>query len=65
VLVPSHRDVTRSVNEASPIVTAAKGSEAAQAFFALAEVFTPVEAGERGARAQHGGRRRLRIGRGS
>jgi pilus assembly protein CpaE len=45
VLVPSHRDVVRSVNAGEPIVRANPRSEAAKAFRALAQVF----AGERDA----------------
>jgi pilus assembly protein CpaE len=40
VLVPSHRDVTRSVNEGSPIVLSGRRSEAARAFRELAAVFS-------------------------
>jgi MinD-like ATPase involved in chromosome partitioning or flagellar assembly len=36
VLVPSHRDITRSVNEGVPIALGNKRSEAAKAFQALA-----------------------------
>jgi pilus assembly protein CpaE len=39
VLVPSHRDVTRSVNEGVPMVIAHKRSEAAKAFQALAKTY--------------------------
>jgi pilus assembly protein CpaE len=45
VLVPSHRDITRSVNEGTPIVVSAPGSEASRAFFGLADRFmSPAEA---------------------
>ena len=40
VLIPSHRDITRSVNEGTPIVLAQKRSEAAKAFHALAAQYT-------------------------
>jgi pilus assembly protein CpaE len=40
VLVPSSRDVTRSVNEGQPIVISQKRSEAARAFTALADLFS-------------------------
>jgi pilus assembly protein CpaE len=40
VLVPSHRDITRSVNEGTPVVLAHKRSEAAKAFQALAALYT-------------------------
>jgi pilus assembly protein CpaE len=39
VLVPSSRDITRSVNEGEPIVLAQKRSEAARAFNQLAQLF--------------------------
>jgi MinD-like ATPase involved in chromosome partitioning or flagellar assembly len=39
VLVPSHRDITRSVNEGRPIVSGQPDSEAAQAFVGLARSF--------------------------
>lgn len=44
-LVPSHRDITRSVNEGSPIVQSHKRSEAAKAFRALAKSYVSEEAG--------------------
>ena len=40
VLVPSHRDVARSVNEGSPVVVSQRRSEAARSFEALAGLFT-------------------------
>ena len=39
VLVPSHRDITRSVNEGIPIVLSHKRAEAAKAFRALAKIY--------------------------
>lgn len=42
VLVPSSRDITRSVNEATPIVMSAAGSEAGLAFRSLAEAISPA-----------------------
>jgi len=42
ILVPSHRDVARSVNEGSPVVISQRRSEAARAFEALASLFTNV-----------------------
>jgi pilus assembly protein CpaE len=39
VLVPSHRDVARSVNEGVPIVCSHKRAEAAKAFRALASIY--------------------------
>ena len=41
VFVPSHRDITRSVNEATPIVSYAAGSDGAKAFSALADAIAP------------------------
>jgi MinD-like ATPase involved in chromosome partitioning or flagellar assembly len=59
VLVPSARDVTRSVNEGVPIVQAQPRSEAAKAFNSLAEMFRERVHGAPG--ASHNGRRfRLR-----
>jgi pilus assembly protein CpaE len=56
VLVPSHRDVTRSLNEAETIVTSSPRCEAARAFKKLARLYEPVaEPAGNGA----GGRRRL------
>lgn len=40
ILVPSHRDVVRSVNEGSPVVMSQPQSEMADAFEALASLFT-------------------------
>lgn len=45
VLVPSHRDVTRSVNEGTPIVLSHKRAEAAKAFRALANIYVRMEPG--------------------
>lgn len=42
VLVPSHRDVTRSVNEAAPIVLSRKRSPAAKAFQTLAGTYASL-----------------------
>jgi pilus assembly protein CpaE len=41
ILVPSSRDVTRSVNQGEPIVLLEKRSESARAFRALAELLAP------------------------
>jgi pilus assembly protein CpaE len=61
VMVPSHRDITRSVNEASPIVASNGNSDARSAFLTLAAAFAPERAG-----ASAGGRRSLlRFGKGS
>jgi pilus assembly protein CpaE len=43
VLVPSDRDVTRSVNAGEAIVLAARRSEAARAFRALADLFVALK----------------------
>jgi pilus assembly protein CpaE len=40
VMVPSHRDIARSVNAGAPIVSSEGRSEAAKAFRALAETYT-------------------------
>jgi pilus assembly protein CpaE len=53
VMVPSHRDVARSVNEGSPIVSSRPRSEAARAFTALAASYLPQA-------PEHRGRRLLR-----
>jgi pilus assembly protein CpaE len=55
VLVPSHRDIARSVNEGTPIVEARSRSDAARAFQRLATIFEGRPAQPRG--------RRLRLGR--
>ncbi len=55
VLVPSARDVTRSVNEGVPIVQAQPRSEAAKAFNSLAEMFRERVHGAPG--SSHNGRR--------
>jgi pilus assembly protein CpaE len=39
VLVPSHRDVARSINSGAPIVLAERRSDAARAFRSLAEIY--------------------------
>lgn len=41
ILVPSSREITRSVNEATPIVTTGGNAEARRAFESLAAVFAP------------------------
>ena len=60
VLVPSARDVTRSVNEGIPIVQAQPRSEAARAFRSLAALYAPSKKGNAPSK---GRRRRLGIGR--
>ena len=57
VLVPSHRDVTRTVNEAKLIVTSSPRSEAARAFKKLARLYEPVTQSNGNGAA---GKRRLR-----
>jgi pilus assembly protein CpaE len=39
VLVPSHRDIARSVNEGAPVVVSQRRSEAARSFESLADLF--------------------------
>jgi pilus assembly protein CpaE len=56
VLVPSSRDVVRSVNKGEPIVLSGKRSEAAKAFRALADIYVASRAG---AATTTRGRRRL------
>jgi len=43
VMVPSDRDIPRSINEGLPIVTAKPRSEAARAFRALADLYLPKD----------------------
>jgi pilus assembly protein CpaE len=45
VLVPSHRDITRSVNEGIPVVLSHKRAEASKAFRALAMIYASVGSG--------------------
>jgi pilus assembly protein CpaE len=59
VLVPSAREVTRSVNEGIPIVQAQPRSDAARAFRSLAGLYRVAEHGNR----SNGRRRRIAIGR--
>jgi pilus assembly protein CpaE len=56
VLVPSDRDIPRSVNEGTPIVLAKKRSEAARAFRSLAQAYLNGD----GQPARKNGGRRLR-----
>jgi pilus assembly protein CpaE len=46
VLVPSDREIPRSVNEGTPIVASRERSEAARAFQALADFYTKPSVGE-------------------
>jgi pilus assembly protein CpaE len=54
VLVPSQREVVRSINAGEPIVTSARRSEPAKAFAALAELYlaerSPKQAGRKSGR---------------
>jgi pilus assembly protein CpaE len=59
VLVPSDRDVTRSVNRGEPIALASRRSQAARAFHALAAMYIADDEAPAGAR-----RRRRLFGRG-
>jgi MinD-like ATPase involved in chromosome partitioning or flagellar assembly len=43
IMVPSHRDVVRSVNEGAPIVASRPRSDAARAFTTLAAAYAPQE----------------------
>jgi pilus assembly protein CpaE len=60
ILVPSAREVTRSVNEGIPIVQAQPRSEAARAFRSLAALYREPENGKR---SSNGRRRRLGLSR--
>lgn len=42
ILIPSHRDIARSVNEGAPVVVSQRRSEAARAFEGLAALFTQM-----------------------
>jgi pilus assembly protein CpaE len=42
ILIPSHRDIARSVNEGTPVVVSQRRSEAARAFESLAALFTQM-----------------------
>jgi hypothetical protein len=55
--VPSHRDVTRSVNAGEAIVLAGRRSEAARSFRALADIFVALRQPEE----QNGARKRKGI----
>jgi pilus assembly protein CpaE len=44
ILVPSHRDIARSVNEGTPVMISQRRSEAARAFESLAGLFTQMPA---------------------
>jgi pilus assembly protein CpaE len=57
VMVPSHRDIARSINVGAPISLAERRSEAAKSFRSLAAVYAPPN-GEAKQAANGGGRRR-------
>jgi pilus assembly protein CpaE len=60
VLVPSHREIARSVNAGRPIVSSDPRSEAAKAFRALAAIYNPAfEQSQRPARRNRRSKRRL------
>jgi pilus assembly protein CpaE len=59
VLVPSQRDVVRSINAGEPIVLSSRRSEPAKAFRALAELYVA----DREPRSAHAERGRRRLGR--
>jgi pilus assembly protein CpaE len=46
VLVPSHRDVVRSVNEGTPIVQGRPRTDVAQSYRALADLYLGTEVRE-------------------
>ncbi len=58
VLVPSHRDIARFVNEGRPVVLAGKRSEAAKAFGSLARLYTESDPSPARRTARHLLRRR-------
>jgi pilus assembly protein CpaE len=61
VLVPSDRDIARSINTSAPIVTGQPRSEAARAFRALAATYEEPAGAGYGAEHHSNGRRRLRL----
>jgi len=62
LLVPSHRDVARSVTEATPIVMSSRTSEAGRAFRALATTFVEDQRRDEPRDAGHAsGRKRRRL----
>jgi pilus assembly protein CpaE len=63
VLVPSQRDVVRSINAGEPIVIHARRSEPAKAFHALAELFASTRAGAGAGTKPARASRRLLLGR--
>jgi pilus assembly protein CpaE len=61
VLVPSDRNVVRSINEGQPISLGQRRSEAARSFHQLAALYAADLNSERGAPAQTGKRQRRRL----
>jgi pilus assembly protein CpaE len=62
VLVPSHRDIPRSVNSGVPLVLSDPKAEAARSFRALAALYDPeFDARHKGAGRRRGRRRREKI----
>jgi pilus assembly protein CpaE len=59
VLVPSDRDIPRSVNEGDPIVLSKERSEAARAFQQLADIYRGRDSNQ----SRKNGRRRHLLGR--
>jgi pilus assembly protein CpaE len=60
VLVPSHRDIARSINRGAPVVLAEQRSDAAKAFRSLADLYRNGSGGTAGA-GSNGAGRRLRL----
>lgn len=54
ILVPSHRDIARSVNEGAPVVISQRRSEAARAFESLASLFSTASEPVEGANGSRG-----------
>jgi pilus assembly protein CpaE len=61
VLIPSRREIARSVNDGKPIAVSERRSEAAKAFRSLARIYRPAADSEE--QPQKRTRRRLRLGR--
>jgi pilus assembly protein CpaE len=57
LLVPSNRDIVRSINKGEPIVLSGKRSEAAKAFRALAEIYAAKQLASAAAGTARGKRR--------
>lgn len=63
ILVPSHRDIARSVNEGAPVVISQRRSEAARAFESLATLFNSAPDAPESAASSSKGRVLMRRGR--